>query len=486
MEVGFTKNIECKNIILIIDNNYQESKLFKEYDQAVNGVLSKVIINKEFEAKIGKSLIINVAHDDYNSFIIIGSVSENKNTKMISEKIGSKLISTMRCNRISHACIVGGDFHNKIALGAMLKEYSFTKYKSEEKLKNHFEVKKINFVSAECQENSKLFADDRIIAESVHYTRNLVTEPGNVIYPEAYANQIAKDLTACGVKVSILDTAQMEKLGMGALLGVAKGSSHQAKLVVMEYNGGAKDQKPVAFVGKGVTFDSGGLSLKPANSMEQMKYDMAGSAVVVGLLKLLASRKANCNIVGVVGLVENMPDGNAQRPGDVVTAMNGTTIEVLNTDAEGRLVLADALWYCQDKFNPQLMVNLATLTGAIVVALGSENAGLFSNDDKLAENLFNSGLDTEEKLWRLPLSDEYDKCIDSDIADVMNIGAPGSGAGSITAAQFLKRFVNNVPWAHLDIAGTTWSSKGTSFSPKGATGFGVRLLNHFVKTYYES
>jgi leucyl aminopeptidase len=275
----------------------------------------------------------------------------------------------------------------------------------------------------------------------------------------------------------------MEQLGMGALLGVAQGSAREPQMVIMRYDGGKRGQAPLAFVGKGVTFDTGGISIKPAQGMEDMKWDMGGSAVVIGLMKALAGRKAKCNVVGVVGLVENMPSGTAQRPGDVVTSMSGQTIEVINTDAEGRLVLADALWYTKKRFKPKLMIDLATLTGAMIVALGQEQAGVFASDDKLAERLHASGKNVGELVWQLPMSADYDKLINSDIADMKNIG--GRGAGSITAAQFLKRFTNGVPWAHLDIAGVTWSSKPKPTVPKGGTGFGVRLLDDFVAENYE-
>jgi leucyl aminopeptidase len=285
--------------------------------------------------------------------------------------------------------------------------------------------------------------------------------------------------------VQILGEAEMKKLGMGALLGVGQGSERESKLVVLRWNGGKKGDAPIAFVGKGVTFDTGGISIKPAGGMEEMKWDMGGAGVVIGLMKALAGRKAKVNVVCVAGCVENMPDGNAQRPGDVVTSMSGQTIEVLNTDAEGRLVLADALWYTKEKFKPKFMVNLATLTGAIIVALGTSRAGLFSNNDKLAEQLFKTGEKTGEELWRLPLADVYDKQINSDIADMQNIGKDRE-AGSITAAQFLQRFVGDTPWAHLDIAGTAWSKKDSPIAVKGATAYGVRLLNELVADFYES
>ena len=310
-----------------------------------------------------------------------------------------------------------------------------------------------------------------------------------MLYPEALAEK-AKGLEKLGVKVEVLGERQMRKLGMGALLGVGQGSARESQLVVMQWNGAtgkggrrAKGDGPIAFVGKGVTFDTGGISLKPAASMEDMKWDMGGAAVVMGLMKALAGRKARVDAVGIVGLVENMPSGEAQRPGDIVTSMSGQTIEVINTDAEGRLVLADALWYCKDRFKPRFMVDLATLTGAIIICLGSEKAGLFANDDELAGRLFAAGEKVGEPLWRMPLGDAYDKLIKSDAADMKNVG--NRAGGSITAAQFLQRFVDKTPWAHLDIAGVTWKSKATATVPKGATAFGVRLLDRLVAEHYE-
>jgi leucyl aminopeptidase len=292
-----------------------------------------------------------------------------------------------------------------------------------------------------------------------------------------------RQLSKLGVKVEVLGEKQMEKLGMGALLGVGQGSRCESQIVVMQWNGGRKSQKPVAFIGKGVTFDTGGISLKPAAGMGDMKWDMGGAGTVSGLMKALAGRKAKVNAVGLIGLVENMPDGNAQRPGDIVTSMSGKTIEVLNTDAEGRLVLADVLWYCQDRFKPTAMIDLATLTGAIIVGLGHEYAGMFSNDDALSKQLSAAGEAVDEKVWRLPLHEAYDKLLKSDAADMKNIG--GRDAGSITAAQFLQRFVNDVPWVHLDIAGMAWSNKVADVVPKGGTGYGVRLLDRLVQDMYE-
>jgi leucyl aminopeptidase len=302
------------------------------------------------------------------------------------------------------------------------------------------------------------------------------------LVPIEFANR-AKALSKSGVDIEILSPAQMKKLGMAALLGVAQGSTNEPRLVIMRWNGGKKGEAPISFIGKGVTFDTGGVSIKPAAGMEDMKGDMAGAACVTGLMLALAKRKAKVNVVGAIGIVENAIDGNAQRPGDVVKSMSGQTIAVLNTDAEGRLVLADVLWYVQQRFKPKFMINLATLTGAILVALGKEHAGLFSNNDQLSERLAESGLATGEKVWRLPLTPEYDKLIDHDVADVKNIG--GRFAGSITAGQFLQRFVNNVPWAHLDVAGTAMDSLKSPINQSWASGWGVRLLNNLVAKHYE-
>jgi leucyl aminopeptidase len=293
----------------------------------------------------------------------------------------------------------------------------------------------------------------------------------------------AAGLSSLGLDVEVLDPRQLHDIGMHSLLAVGQGSARPSRVVVMQWRG-AGDAAPLGFIGKGVTFDTGGISIKPAAGMGDMKWDMAGAGVVIGLMRLLAARKAKVNAVGIVGLVENMPSGTAQRPGDIVQSLSGQTIEVLNTDAEGRLVLADVLWYCQDRFKPKLMVDLATLTGAVIVALGHDYAGLFANDDELAERLMAAGKAVDELLWRLPLADSYDRAINTDAADVKNI-AGDRAAGSIIGAQFLKRFVNNVPWAHLDIAGVAWSKKDAPTVPKGATAFGVRLLDRFVAEHYE-
>ena len=376
----------------------------------------------------------------------------------------------------------------QLAFGARLRAYRFDKYKTKQKPEQKASLDRLTVTTAAPSAAERAYEPLEKTASAVFFTRDLVSEPPNVIYPETLAEQ-AGTLADLGVIVEILDESKMRKLGMNALLGVAQGSVRPPRLVIMEWYGNPADggdgcSPPLAFIGKGVTFDTGGISIKPAAGMGDMKWDMAGSAVVIGLMRLLAARKAKVNAVGVVGLVENMPSGTAQRPGDIVTSMSGQTIEILNTDAEGRLVLADAIWYCQDRYKPRLMIDLATLTGAVIVALGHHCAGLFSNNDELANQLIEAGKVVGEEVWRLPLDESYDREIDSDAADVKNIGG-GRAAGSILGAQFIKRFVNDVPWAHLDIAGTAWSTKDAATVPKGATAFGVRLLDRFVARHCE-
>jgi len=375
-------------------------------------------------------------------------------------------------------------FLSQFVFGFYLKSYTFDKYKTLNKDKIN---KKVDFkiISQNKEKIEKKYKYYDSIKEGVFLSRDLVSEPPNVLNPKNYVKKI-QNLSKLGLKIKSYNEKELKKLGLNALLGVGLGSANETYLVTIEWNGKNNSLKnPLTFVGKGVCFDTGGISLKPARFMEEMKYDMAGSAAVVGLLKSLALRKAKVNAVGVVGLVENMPGSNAQRPGDIIKSYSGKTIEVLNTDAEGRLVLADALSFAEKKYKPKFIIDLATLTGAIIVSLGEEYAGLFSNNDELSKNIFKASQNVNEKVWRLPLHKNYDKLINSSIADVQNINYAG-GAGSITAAQFLQRFVtNNTPWAHLDIAGMAFSKKAANLNPGGATGFGVRLLNNLIKEYYE-
>ena len=373
------------------------------------------------------------------------------------------------------------------ALGLKLRAYKFDLYKAKKADDDEKDATpQVTIAVSEPEAaRSALVARDGL-ADGISFARDLVNEPANVLFPVEFAER-TKALQSVGVEVEILDMAQLETIGMRTLLGVGQGSRRESRVVIMRWNGapkGAADAAPVAFIGKGVCFDTGGISIKPAGGMEDMKGDMAGAACVVGLMHALAARKAKVNVVGAIGLVENMADGNAQRPGDIVKALSGTTVEVINTDAEGRLVLADVLWYVQDRFKPKFMIDLATLTGAILVALGSEHAGLFSNNDKLAAELTEAGLVTGEKVWRMPLGPAYDKLIESKFADIKNVG--GRFAGSITAAQFLQRFVNDVAWAHLDIAGTGMGSPQTDINQSWASGWGVRLLDRLVADHYEA
>src|SRR6266404_5345908 len=371
-----------------------------------------------------------------------------------------------------------------IASGLRLRAYKFDRYKTKKKEGEDAALRAdVSLAVADVAAARKAFVPSAHIVDGVIVARELVNEPPNVLYPVEFARR-ASQLRKLGVAVEILDVNAMKKLGMGALLGVAQGSTQPGRTVVMRWNGGKRGDQPVAFIGKGVCFDTGGISIKPAGSMEDMKGDMGGAACVVGLMHALAARKAKVNAVGAIGLVENMPDGNAQRPGDIVTSMSGQTIEIINTDAEGRLVLSDVLWYVAKKIKPTFMVDLATLTGAIMVALGTEHAGMFSNNDELADRLLTAGIESGEKVWRLPLGPEYDKQIDSQFADMKNTG--NRHGGSITAAQFLQRFVDDTPWAHLDIAGTAMGAPKSEINHSWGSGYGVRLLERLVAEYYEA
>ncbi len=418
--------------------------------------------------------------------IVLVSIKNNLKNSDI-ESLGAEFLGRINLGKNSEYNIVSDsvvgkhdNFLGHFLHGIKLKSYEFKKYKTK---KNRTQTT-IIITGINNQPSAKSQLRFKAIEEGTFYTRDLVSEPGNILHPDEYAKRLSS-LKKDGLKITIFDQKKLKKLGMHSLLGVGMGSVRGSYLVTMEWKGAKNNSKPLAFVGKGVTFDTGGYSLKPAKFMEDMTYDMAGSAAVVGLMKTLALRKAKINAVGVVGLVENMVSGIAQRPGDIVKSYSGKTIEVLNTDAEGRLVLADALTYTEKKFKPKFIIDLATLTGAIIVSLGSEYAGLFSNDNKLSKQIIDAGERVEEKLWRMPLHKNYDKLINSKNADMQNINYVG-GAGSTTAAQFLQRFIlNKTPWAHLDIAGMAFSKYGGSLNSGGATGFGVRLLNNLIEENYE-
>ena len=452
-------------------------------DDRTNGQIAKAMKAADFEAKRDKSLDLVAPGGGFDRIIIFGLGKMDDLKTADVEMLGGAIAGTLQGLKIKQASI-GVDMPDAAALiasGARLRHYSFLGYKSKKPEGNR--LTGLDILCGSPAAAKKAYAPLEAVAEGVHLARDLVNEPPNVLFPVEFAKRV-KDLARYGVKVEILNPAQMRKLGMGALLGVAQGSVQEARIAVMRWEGGKKNEPPVAFIGKGVTFDSGGISIKPAANMDDMKGDMGGAACVTGLMLTLAKRKAKVNAVGAIGLVENMLDGNAQRPGDVVKSMSGQTIAVLNTDAEGRLVLADVLWYVQDRFKPKFMVDLATLTGAILVALGKEHAGLFSNNDELSQRLVDAGLATGEKVWRMPLTPEYDKLIDHDVADMKNIG--GRLGGAITAAQFIQRFVNNAPWAHLDVAGTAMDGPKSAINQSWGTGWGVRLLNRLVEQHYET
>ncbi len=467
------------NLILFANEKFNISTLKKyisssEYTYIFDLIKTKDLKKKiiSFEINSRKRIILVSFKKNFSNFDSQNLGAECytilSDSRMNEHNINSETIDSKSKNLIGH-----------FLHGMRLKSYKFEKYKTKKDKKEI--IVNVFGKNIPSQKDQLKF---KAIEEGSFYTRDLVSEPGNVLHPDEYAKRL-NSLKKIGLKINIYDENKLKKLGMNTLLGVGQGSIRGSYLVTMEWNGLKSKSRPLAFVGKGVCFDTGGISLKPAKFMEDMTYDMAGSAVVVGLMKSLAMRKAKINAVGVVGLVENMPGGNALRPGDILKSYSGKTIEVLNTDAEGRLVLADALTYTEKKFKPKFIIDLATLTGAIIVALGSEYAGLFSNDDKLSKQLINAGENVKEKVWRMPLNKNFDKLIDSKNADMQNINYVG-GAGSTTAAQFLQRFIiNKTPWAHLDIAGMAFNKYGGALNSGGATGYGVRLLNKLIEEYYE-
>ncbi|MGE0501310.1 MAG: leucyl aminopeptidase [Rhizobiaceae bacterium] len=490
--VGFARLAAPKkgNAVVLVADGPALPPLAAELDE--RGQLARAIAVSEFTGKFTSAVDLLAPHDSTLDRLVALGVGK---TEALDEfawlKIGGAVAAQAR--KQSDVSVVlqlpGRDVAATeaagVAAGILLRAYQFDKYKTKKDETNGKapESQKFTILCADPAAAKKAFADVAPVVDGVCIARDLVNEPANLLGPIEFAGR-ARELEKLGVSVDTLDEDDMRKLGMGALLGVAQGSSRPPRLVVMRWNGGKAKAQPIAFVGKGVVFDTGGNSIKPAAGMEDMKGDMGGAAAVVGLMHALAARKAKTNAVGIIGLVENMVDGNAQRPGDIVTSMSGQTIEVLNTDAEGRLVLADALWYCQDRFKPAFMVDLATLTGAIMVALGSHHAGLFSNSDELATRLTDAGIASHERVWRMPLGAEYDKMIDSKNADMKNIG--GRFGGAITAAQFLQRFVKDTPWAHLDVAGTAMGSPTNEINQSWGSGFGVRLLDRLVRDHYET
>ena len=483
VQINYKSNNSKKvssNLVLFVDEKFNINSLKKHISNSEFSYIADLLKTSDLK----KDLLLFKINS--KKTIFLASIKKDLKTSDI-ENLGAKFHGYIDYDKKSDYVVNSDTINSKIRNfvgyflhGLKLKSYEFNIYKSK---KN----KKLVLVNVIGNKNKISLQDQlrfKALEEGTFFARDLVSEPGNILHPDEYAKRI-NSLRKFGLKINIYDEKKLKKLGMNALLGVGQGSIRGSYLVTMEWNGVKNNSKPLAFIGKGVCFDTGGISLKPAKFMEDMTYDMAGSATVVGLMKNLAVRKAKINAVGVVGLVENMPGGNAQRPGDIVKSYSGKTIEILNTDAEGRLVLADALTFAERKFKPKFMVDLATLTGAIIVSLGSEYAGLFSNDDKLSNQLLEAGNKVDEKLWRMPLHKNFDKLIDSKNADMQNINYVG-GAGSTTAAQFLQRFVlNKTPWAHLDIAGMAFSKYGGALNSGGATGYGVRLLNKLIEDDYE-
>jgi leucyl aminopeptidase len=494
VKVGFVPFSAAPRGILVVfcDDTLKFGAATRKTLGAAANLVKRVADSSQFKAKSGSTLDILAPQGLKVSRLIVvglGKLSALKDNDFL--KLGGAAAGKLRAGSDVVTIVaelptgpMTPDQAAAVAAGVRLRAYKFDRYKTRKKDGDDAALRaEVSLAVDDVAAARKALAPRDAVVDGVIMARELVNEPPNVLYPIEFARR-ASQLRKLGVEVEILDVKAMTKLGMGALLGVAQGSTQPGRTVIMRWNGGKRGDAPVAFIGKGVCFDTGGISIKGASGMEDMKGDMGGAACVVGLMHALAARKAKVNAVGAIGLVENMPDGNAQRPGDIVTSMSGQTIEIINTDAEGRLVLADVLWYVAKKFKPKFMVDLATLTGAIMVALGTEYAGLFSNNDELAERLSKVGQETGERVWRMPLGPEYDKLVDSQFADMKNTG--GRHGGSITAAQFLQRFVDDTPWAHLDIAGTAMGAPKTEINQSWGSGYGVRLLERLVAEYYEA
>jgi leucyl aminopeptidase len=484
LDIAFAKPALPKAgaLALLLAEDAPLTGLAAQLDGAMAGGLARALEAAAFTGRKGQSVTLWAPVAGMTKLLVLGA---GKAEAAEWEKLGASAVAALSSEASALLAAEGADAAAiaSVAMGAVLRHYRFDRYRTTEKAQDKPKLGKLTLATAEATAAKAAFAPMKAVAEGVFLTRDLVSEPANVLTPAEFADR-CRDLTKLGLEVEVLGPKEMKKLGFGALLGVAQGSINEPRMVVMRWNGSKKKgEKPVCFVGKGVTFDTGGISIKPAAGMEDMKWDMAGAGTVAGLMAALAGRKAKVDAVGLLGLVENMPGHNAQRPGDVVKSASGQTIEVINTDAEGRLVLADVFHYAIERYDPRFMVDLATLTGAIIIALGHEHAGLFSNDDELSARIEAAGRATGELCWRMPLADAYDKQLKSDIADMKNVG--GRPGGSITAAQFLQRFVQGKRWAHLDIAGTAWSGKDSGTVPKGATAFGVRLLDRLVADHYE-
>jgi leucyl aminopeptidase len=482
------------NVAVLVGADKQLLPTAQSVETTSGGALSRAFEGGRFTGAKGQTLTVLGHSGDIARLLLLGVGKGKELDARAAEGLGGVIAAeanaaghsavTVVVDPVKGSRLTPGQIAAHIALGVRLRSYRFDKYKTKDKPEQKLSLQHLTVVLAGPADARKAYAQLEPVVDAVFLTRDLVSEPPNVLYPVEFARR-ARELTKLGVKVEVLGEAEMKKLGMETLLAVGQGSGRDSQLLVMTWMNGPKGQAPLALIGKGVCFDTGGISLKPAAGMEDMKWDMGGAGAVTGAMRLIAGRKAKANVVAVCALVENMPDGNAQRPGDVVKSMSGQTIEVINTDAEGRLILCDAMWYAQEKFKPQAMVELSTLTGAIIVALGHERAGLFCNNTQLSNRLRAAGAAIGEKLWRMPLGPKYDKLIESEIADMKNVGG-GRDGGSITAAQFLQRFVQDgVAWAHIDIAGVAWSGKGDVTTPKGATAYGVRLLDRLIAENYE-
>lgn len=477
MNTKFTSDIK-KNYDITVLGVYKNNKLSQpttKFDGERNDIISTSIKNSKFDGDIGKSLFI------YSEKLLLIGLGEQKNLDNLAlQKIGGKIGSLLKSEKLENAFVMLDNFSDEklfnLAYGANLKTYEFNKYKSE--AKEHKLT--LNFYSENPQKSEGDFLKTQSIIDGVITTRNLANEPSNILTTTEFVKQ-TKKLSKLGVKIEVIDEAELKKMGANLILAVGSGSSHPPYIVVMKYTGNKKSKNKIALIGKGLCFDSGGISLKPSKGMDEMKSDMTGAATVVGIMESLAKQKAKVNVVGIIGIAENMPDGNSYKPGDIIKSLSGKTVEVLDTDAEGRLVLADCITYTVQKIKPNLMIDFATLTGAIIVALGDETTGLFTNNEKLAKQLTEAGQKTGEEVWQLPMGKKYKKMIESDIADMKNLGTPLRSAGSITAAEFLDNFTDGTSWAHLDIAGTAWTT-GNDIAPKGMTGVGINLINEFIET----
>ncbi|TCZ66048.1 leucyl aminopeptidase [Roseicella aquatilis] len=502
LDIAFVKPALPRHgaLVLPLAEDAALAGLAQAIDAASGGAIARALAAANFKGRKGQSATLWAPALEGGAagparVVAIGLGKEAELTPEALEAAGGAALGLVQAEReaVVAAEALAPPLAAAFAMGLLLRSYRFDRYRTTEKEEDKPKLERVTVATEAGPAVKAAWAPLRAVAEGVFLSRDLVSEPPNILHPEEMAER-CEALSKLGVEVEVLGPKEMRKLGMGALLGVAQGSAREPRLVVMQWNGAGGNGKgkkpagkPVAFIGKGVTFDTGGISIKPAAGMEDMKWDMAGAGAVVGLMAALAGRRAKVDVVGLVGLVENMPSGEAQRPGDVVRTMSGQTVEVINTDAEGRLVLADVIHYCQERFEPRFMIDLATLTGAIIISLGNEHAGLFSNDDALAQQIAAAGKVVGEQVWRMPLAEAYDKQLKSDIADMKNVG--GRPGGSITAAHFIQRFVSTkagpMPWAHLDIAGVAWSTKDLPTVPKGATAFGVRLLDRLVADHYE-